>query len=183
MKNKFFKIVSPIILLIGIVFWLNNTLSFFEVEQKNDRIAISNAVVDIVNDMQSKAQAPQALFEQFLRLDEFDQSKQRGTWALLDLMEFDYQKDIDEASSNLAGVFSNKQEQDKILLLPAQKLLQSYSGYDAIYKEISRKIKSKSLSNEQLQSLLAQRYQQLALMSEEAMNEFQAAQYSYIKGQ
>ena len=182
-SSKTSKIIALVVVLTGFSFWLFKVTNFVETEQKNDRIVINNAVVRIVNDIQSKVQAPEALFEQFLRLDELDESKQRGTWALLDLMDYDNEKDINAAKSELAEVFSDKDQEDQALLIPTEKLIDSYSGYAKVYAEISQAIKSKNLSNAELEALLAERYQRLALMSEEAMNELKRIQQDYIKGQ
>jgi hypothetical protein len=180
--KKSVKIIPILVMLGAFGFWIAKTWNFVEVEQKNDRIEINNAVVNTLNNLQSKMDGPQALFEQFLRLDELNESQQRGTWSLLDIVDYKHQPDIDAAKTRLDEIFRDKDLDDQALLEPAKKLIESFAGYDAVYEEISRKIKSKTLSTEQLQFYLSEQYNKLAKMSEPAFTEFQTVQQQYIKG-
>jgi hypothetical protein len=177
------KTVPVILILAAFGFWLAKTLNFFEVEQKNDRIEINNSVVATIKDLQSKMEGPQALFEQFLRLDELDESQQRGTWSLLEIVDYKHQTDIDAALKRLDETFSDKELADQVLREPAKNLIESYTGYDTVYIDIAKKIKAKDWSPEQLQSYLSEQYYKLAEMSETAFIEFQSVQQQYIKGQ
>jgi len=157
-------------------------VNYVEVDQRNDRVAISNAVVRILNETQEGITGTQSFFEQFLTLDQLTESQQRGTWALLDLMEFDDQEEIDAAKTELITVFNEASEEDKILLEPALVLIDSYASYGPVYKEVADVIKSKKLSPTELEVLFATRFGELALANEGALSNFEAIQYEYIQG-
>ncbi len=183
MDKKIAKALAIIAVLIPLVIWIYKVSYVVEVEQRNDRVEINNSVVRILNDLQESMQGPRPLFERFLSLDQLTESEQRGTWGLLDLMDFDYQAKIDAAKSELEMTFKDVDEQDKVLLEPAMNLLDAYSGYGNVYKQIAETIKSKELSSDELKTLLIERYQELDTMVGEPLVNFSAVQQAYIKGE
>jgi len=185
MKSQTSKVIGLLFFAVLFIIWVFRMSDFFQVEQKNDRIEISNSVVRLINDIQQKTEGPQSFFKRFLTIDELDESKQRGTWALLEMSEFNYQKDIDLAKLELKEMFSGEErinKEDQKLMLSAQKLLDSYSAYDPVYQQIAQAIKRKNLSTAQLETLLNEQYQYLASITEQSVQEFQVVQNDYIKG-
>jgi len=183
MNSKISKIVIVLVLIIPFLLWLNKAINYIESDQKNDRVNISNAVVYIINEIQSKIHSHEAFFERFLNLDELNESQQRGTYLLLEITEYDDREDIELAQIRLTELFLEMSPEDKVLLIPARNLINSYSGYATVYKEITEIIQSKSLSNVQLELFLAERYQQLAMMSAQDSIDFNTAHQSYIQSQ
>jgi len=183
MKNKAPKIISILAILVAFSIWLYKVVNYVEVDQQNDRTLISNAVVDILNDLQSEMESTHSVYAQFLRLDEMDESQRRGTWALFELFDPSTQKHTDPARSQLNHLFSDKELQDKALLAPALKVVDSYSGYEGIFKEVHEAINSKKLSNTELEKLLAESRYQMSELSDPAINEFEDIRYKYIKGE
>lgn len=183
MKGKSAKAVAAIAVLISFALWLNKVNNFVEVEQKNDRIAISNEVVSIINKAQEDAEGAQALFEMFTRLDQLDASQQRGAWGLLDLADLSVEQDITAAKAELEAVFSDAEPEDQALLEPALQLLDTYQGYPPVYEEIVQVIRSKKLSPAEFQTYLDGQYQRLALLNGESMDHLKSVQYTYIRGE
>jgi hypothetical protein len=183
MKGKLIKVITVFLALIPFALWLNKVNSYVEVEQKNDRIAISNEVVRIINNAQESIQGSQSLFELFTRLDQLDASQQRGAWGLLDLADITVEQDIAAAKAELEVVFSDAKPEDQALLAPALQLLDTYHGYHPVYEEIVQVIRSKNLSTTEFQAFLSGQYQRLALLNGESLDHLKTVQYNYIRGE
>ena len=178
MKQAIFIII--LILLAGA--WYFKVTDVMETSDRNDRVAVNNQIVSVINELQTKVREPQLLLEQFIDLSKLTESQQRGTWELLELIDINFEEEISAAREQMADIDTGDNQQLSELKAKGLTLLESYNAFTPAYQRMVDQIKSKQLNSAEIEALIASEMNKITLATTTASDAFMLAQESFLRG-